>query len=422
MLYVSDQGLSRYVIVVFHLRLQSVTHQTVIFLFRSKMKGKYVVKSNNNEILKVLGDGVGSKFGAAALRTAAESVDIDKFLNNGVYGDIMTTDPRYLKEKKDKVSASMSLIITNVVWILQTVRKDSPTYVQTKARADVLGGWRELMKKHPHSWPKSQIFAYITDLRDILLQINLSTSGSLENDIAERFLQWEDQDRVLLPGGHKFIGIDLSTLYQRIRLLYINAAIIVSEFCTPPYGWRVAISTNSKKMTQSAGFGATGLQEVVRNWAHREIHKQYLAVLGVIDHKLDFTQLIPSFAQDATVGTARKIVEGMLAQRDLSSKVFGSEAVKDMADVLKELNSSTNHESTNHATAEDVAPFIGASTSYDASTSPSTSYDASTSYGASTNTSTSYGASTNTSTSYDASTNPSTSYDASTSTICEDAL
>jgi hypothetical protein len=307
------------------------------------MSGANGMEGLGEDPTSVLGDGVGAKFGASVKRLLQGSFDPNTFLNDEVYGNLRTTHPKYLKAKRDRVGASFIKIVNAVAWLLKdgVPARDhgTPSYRSTREKAAVIADWRELIRAHPHQWPASPIFTYILELRDITIGIDKTTHGSLSNNLPDRFRGWNDTEKVLLPSDvpHKFHGLDMAAAFSRVKDLFEQSAIVVVEFCTPPYGWKVSIEVNIKKMLSKSGFAPQGLGEIIRNWAQKEIYKQYLSKLGIIEHKLDFSKLLPEVAREGTIGTAKSIMESMLAKKDLAPKVFGSEAVKDMADLLGEL-------------------------------------------------------------------------------------
>jgi len=289
---------------------------------------------------------VGAKFGAAAKRIVDTSFDPGVFLNDQVYGNLMSTESKQVEKKRTRVSEAFAKVLGAVAWLLKSgVPKrdqESESFRSARASAAILADWRELVKQHPHKWPASPIYSYILDLRKCLLEVNKAVNNALELGDAARFCEWRESEKILLPSDgpkHKFFGLDLSMAYPYAKDIYDQTGVIVVEFCTPPYAWKIAIASNVQGLLARSGFAPNGLGDTIRQWAYKEIYKQYLSKLGIIDHKLEFSTLIPSLAREANMGTAKSALEAMLGRRDVASKIFGGEAVEDMSNVLKKMKS-----------------------------------------------------------------------------------
>lgn len=292
------------------------------------------------------GDGPGSKFASAAKRIWQGGIDPSQFLNDSVYGNLLFVDKKRLKMKRDATSESLGKIVAAIAWILQNEEKESgeaETYKATRDRAgSVIGEWRKVIASHPHRWPRSPIFGYVMELRELILSVDKATGCSLSQNIIERFTAWSEREKTFLPSAstssppHCFIGLNLRDAFPYMRDLYTCSSTVVTEFCTPPYAWSVEIARNIKGLLQKASFEVTGMGESIREWAHQEIYKEYLSKIGVIEYKIDFMRLIPRLGRTANMSTATEIMRGMLQRKDAASKVFGAEAVKDLGDMYEE--------------------------------------------------------------------------------------
>lgn len=293
----------------------------------------------------VFGDGAGAKFSAAAKNLVGSAFDPSAFLNDSIYGNLKTTHPKYLLAKRECVSAAFDKIVRSVAWLLRDGvakrNQEQPSYKQARTKAAILADWRQLIVKHPHAWPSSPMFTYIMQLRDLMISVDKATHNSLSLNMQERFNEWSETEKVLLPSDppYCFLGLDLSAAYAYIKTLFEQSGIVVAEFCTPPYGWRIAIVNNTHKLLTATSFAPPGFADIIKQWAQKEIYKQYLSKLGIIEHTLDFAKLLPSLAQEASMETAKSLMEGLLSRQKEASMVFGSEAVKDMGDLLGELKS-----------------------------------------------------------------------------------
>ncbi|MFA5091408.1 MAG: hypothetical protein WC483_02145 [Candidatus Paceibacterota bacterium] len=291
---------------------------------------------------EAFGGGVGTKFGEAAQKAWQSSVNPSQFLEGQVYGDLLRIDSKVLAKKRTVVQNALGKVVTAIVWLIEKEEGgvELPSFASVRKEAyEIIHGWRELVGKNPHVWPRSPIFDYIIELRGLCNAVDKSCGSALSEEMPERFKSWSEREKTFLPSEplHNFLSINLAAAYPYMRDLYQYSSVIVSEFCSPPYAWNLAIVTNIRKTLQTAGFAPDGLADSIKAWAHSEIHNQYLAKLGIIDHHLDFMKLLPSLGRTANMSTATNLMRGMLERRDISTQVFGSEAVKDMGDLYEEM-------------------------------------------------------------------------------------
>jgi hypothetical protein len=296
-----------------------------------------------------------------ALSNAFSAMDANKFFDEKIYGNLMKIDKRVVEKKKKLLTVGLPLVYNAVTWLLtKGVFKEEQEafgYKYTKERASCLENWKEMILENPHLWPKGPIFAYLLDLKALLTAINSATGNSLTLKDANRFVEWSDPEKILLPtkmdSPHKFT-CSLADAFPYACVMLEQSKLLIAEIASPPYYWQIDVATNIPKLAAGNGVDIPGFDGFIKEFAKEQVVKCYLSKLGVIEHTISLATAIAAGSRLVDGATAKGFLK-ILTTQSVTEKIFGKEAVRELRELEKEGGSYFNQKAYKDLTDEGKA-------------------------------------------------------------------
>jgi hypothetical protein len=265
---------------------------------------------------------------------------IDDFFNEDVYGNLARVDGKIVAKKRAIIAPLMSSIVISVTSLLKNHvsadERETVGYKDTLSQASCLGDWKQCFAKHPHSWPKSNIYKYLLDLRHILAGIDESTGKSLSLKMLDRFSGWTATEKILLPtiedGESLCFRCDLKNIYTYAEAMYGAVGKVILEMSTPSYSWQIEVAINAPKLLKGHS-PPQEFSQFMKGFAKQQLVKSYLSKIGVLVYTISYATAMTAGMQAIDGSVARLFVRWLSKNGDQIKEFLGPEAVEEIKEL-----------------------------------------------------------------------------------------